>query len=96
MLGGYDISLSKSIGENVRTPGNEAAIFLLPQAEQHHQHEAERHQRRAVKMQAARKAAIEDLQRKREEKRRETERIAQEEIVSHMTFSQSDFSIGVT
>ena len=41
-----------------------------------------RRQRRELKMQAARKAAIEKLQEKREEKSREAARIAQEEIVS--------------
>ena len=47
--------------------------------------EAERQKRRAAKMQAARKAAIEDLKRKREEKRERAEKIAQEEIVSACT-----------
>ena len=44
--------------------------------------EREREKRRAAKMQAARRAAIEDLKRKREEKRERAEKIAQEEIVS--------------
>ena len=44
--------------------------------------DGERQKRRAVKMQAARRAAIESLQQKREQKRLEAERIAQEEIVS--------------
>ena len=46
------------------------------------QEEQVRRQRRELKMQAARKAAIEKLQEKREEKSREAARIAQEEIVS--------------
>ena len=41
-----------------------------------------REKRRAAKMQAARRVAIEDLKRKREEKRERAEKIAQEEIVS--------------
>ena len=45
--------------------------------------EREREKRRAAKMQAARRVAIEDLKRKREEKRERAEKIAQEEIVSH-------------
>ena len=45
--------------------------------------EAERQKRRAAKMQAARKVAIEDLKRKREEKRERAEKIAQEEMVSN-------------
>lgn len=44
--------------------------------------EMERQKRRAAKMQAARRAAIEDLKKKREEKRERAEKIAQEEIVS--------------
>lgn len=44
--------------------------------------EREREKRRAAKMQATRRAAIEDLKRKREEKRERAEKIAQEEIVS--------------
>ena len=52
--------------------------------------EKERERRRAAKMQAARRAAIEDLKRKREEKRERAERIAQEEIVScHRNLSTS-------
>lgn len=47
--------------------------------------EREREKRRAAKMQAARRAAIEDLKRKREEKRERAEKIAQEEIVSYHT-----------
>ena len=44
--------------------------------------EREREKRRAAKMQAARRVAIDDLKRRREEKRERAEKIAQEEIVS--------------
>lgn len=44
--------------------------------------EMEKQQRREAKMQAARKAAIEELNKKREQKRLRAEKIAQEEIVS--------------
>ena len=44
--------------------------------------EAEKQQRRAAKMAAARQEAIKELKRKRDEKRHETQRIAEEEIVS--------------
>ena len=48
--------------------------------------EMEKRQRRAAKMQAARRAAIEELNKKREEKRLRAEKIAQEEIVSGTNF----------
>ena len=44
--------------------------------------EEERRQRRQEKMRAARQEAIHSLHQKREEKRREGEKVAQEEIVS--------------
>lgn len=46
--------------------------------------EMEKQQRREAKMQAARKAAIEELNKKREQKRLRAEIIAQEEIVSYL------------
>ena len=50
--------------------------------------EMEKRRRRAAKMQAARRAAIEELNKKREEKRLRAEKIAQEEIVSVELFVQ--------
>ena len=44
--------------------------------------EADRLQRRAARLQANRKAAIESLRKKREEKKLTAERVAQEEMVS--------------
>ena len=56
--------------------------YLTLQAETRQHQDLQQLQRRAAKMQAARKTAIEDLQRKREERREQAARIAQEEIVS--------------
>ncbi len=50
--------------------------------------EVEKQQRRAAKMQAARKAAIDELNKKREEKRIRAEKIAQGEIVSVLAQSR--------
>lgn len=57
------------------------------EAESKEREETEKKQRRAVKMQASRKAAIDDLHKRREEKRLKTEKIAQEEIVSIYIYS---------
>ena len=57
-------------------------MVFLSQAEVQEQRTAEQLQRRAAKMQAARQAAIKTLQQRREEKRQQAERVAQEEIVS--------------
>lgn len=61
---------------------SEELVRIQQEIEAKEAKEAERQKRRAAKMQAARKAAIEDLKRKREEKRERAEKIAQEEIVS--------------
>ena len=58
---------------------------IQEEIEERERKERERQKRRAAKMQAARKVAIEELKRKREEKREKTEKIAQEEIVSACT-----------
>ena len=63
------------------------SVSMWFQAETRQHQDLERQQRRAAKMQAARKTAIEELQRKREERREETARIAQEEIVSKTVVS---------
>ena len=57
-------------------------MMSLSQAETQEQRAAEQLQRRAAKMQAARRAAIKTLQQRREDKRQQAERVAQEEIVS--------------
>lgn len=65
---------------------NKSRVFELErsrlEAEFQNQEEMAKKQRREAKMQATRQAAIDDLHKKREEKRLKTERIALEEIVS--------------
>ena len=71
-------------------------MMSLSQAETQEQRAAEQLQRRAAKMQAARQAAIKTLQQRREDKRQQAERVAQEEIVStlqHWLHSQSSSTV---
>lgn len=51
----------------------------------------EKKERREIKMRAARQTAIDKLKRKREEKKRETERIVQEEMVSDCNLCSNYF-----
>ena len=71
-------------------------MMSLSQAETQEQREAEQLQRRAAKMQAARRAAIKTLQQRREDMRQQAERVAQEEIVStlqHWLHSQASSTV---
>ena len=76
-------SLLASKRDELNRSRNEELQRIQLELEAREMKEREREKRRAAKMQAARRAAIEDLKRKREEKRERAEKIAQEEIVSH-------------
>ena len=54
---------------------------MLPQARELSQAETDQQKRRAIKAQKARQAAIESLRLKREERKQEVKRIAEQEIV---------------